>query len=111
MHSLFWPISDIFCGVQLLTGYLVGAMMAINGEITIGTYLAYAGLVIWIIFPMRNLGRLIVQMSTGMVSYQRVIEIIKQDREPFDEGDTHPENGVSGDLTGNEPSDGRRDSR
>ena len=98
MHSLFWPISDIFCGAQLLIGYLVGAMMAINGEISIGTYLAYAGLVIWIIFPMRNLGRLIVQMSTGMVSYQRVIEIIKQDREPLDEGDTHPENGVSGDI-------------
>ena len=102
MHSMFWPISDVFCGIQLLTGYLVGALMAINGEITIGTYLAYAGLVIWIIFPMRNLGRLIVQMSTGMVSYHRVMEIIKQNREPLDEGDTHPEHGVTGLIHFNE---------
>ena len=35
----------------MLTGYLVGALMAINGEISVGTYLAYAGLIIWIIFP------------------------------------------------------------
>ena len=98
MHSMFWPISDIFCGIQLLAGYLIGALMTINGELTIGTYLAYSGLVVWIIFPMRNLGRLIIQMSTGMVSYQRVVEIIKQDREPLDEGDTHPEHGVNGEI-------------
>ena len=47
--------------------------MVINGEITIGTLLAYLGLVGWIIWPMRNLGRLIVQTSTGMVSFGRVI--------------------------------------
>jgi ATP-binding cassette subfamily B protein len=61
-------------------------MMAIEGVISPGTYLAYAGLIIWIIWPMRNLGRLIVQMSTGLVSYNRVAEILKQDREPLDLG-------------------------
>ena len=35
---------------------------------------------------MRNLGRLIVQLSTGMVSFGRVLEIIKQVREPLEEG-------------------------
>jgi ATP-binding cassette subfamily B protein len=43
-------------------------------------------MLIWIIWPMRNLGRLIVQLSTGMVSFGRVLEIIKQDREPLDVG-------------------------
>jgi len=41
MHSLFWPVSDILCGAQLIAGYLIGAMMAINGQISVGTYLAY----------------------------------------------------------------------
>lgn len=98
IHSLFWPISDILCGLQLLGGYLAGATMAINGTISVGTYLAYAGLVIWIIFPMRNLGRLIVQMSTGLVSYERVMNIIKEQREPLDEGDLHPEGNVAGKI-------------
>jgi len=98
MHSLFWPISDTLCGLQMLIGYLTGALMAINGEITVGTYLAYAGLIVWIIFPMRNLGRIIVQLSTGMVSYSRVMEIIKQTREPLDEGSYTPQTEPQGHI-------------
>jgi ATP-binding cassette, subfamily B, bacterial len=98
IHSVFWPVSDIICTIQILVGYLVGALMAINGTISVGSYLAYAGLIIWIIFPVRNLGRLIVQMSTGMVSYNRVIDIIKQDREPLDKGDYFPKGNLRGEV-------------
>jgi len=85
MNALYWPLSDILCGAQMLTGFIVGAIMTIDGTITLGTYLAYAGLVVWIIFPIRILGRLIVQMSTAMVSFNRVSEVIRQDREILDE--------------------------
>ena len=98
MHSLFWPLSDILCGAQMLGGFFAGALMALNGTITVGTYLAYAGLVVWIIWPMRNLGRLIVHMSTGMVSYGRVIELIKETREPLDAGDYVPPDNVRGEI-------------
>jgi len=96
MHASYWPISDIFTGAQLLTGFTIGALMAINGEISLGTYLTYSGLLIWIIWPIRNLGRLIVQMSTGLVSFNRVTDMIKQEREPLEEGDFIPENGIRG---------------
>jgi ATP-binding cassette subfamily B protein len=96
LHSLFWPVSDVLCSAQLLAGYLIGALMTINGEISVGTYLAYAGLIVWIIFPMRNLGRLIVQTSNGLVSYDRVMTIIKQKREPLDEGRLHPTRPLQG---------------
>lgn len=98
MHSLYWPVTDILCGFQMLSGFFMGALMAINGTITVGTYLAYAGMVIWIIWPMRNLGRLIVQMSTGMVSYGRVAEIIQEEREPLNEGWYSPNGGVRGEV-------------
>ena len=97
-HSLYWPITDVLCGFQMLFGFTIGALMAINGTITLGTYLAYAGLVIWIIWPMRNLGRLIVQMSTGLVSYERVTEIIKQKREPLSQGTYAPNQDVKGEV-------------
>lgn len=98
LHSLFWPVSDILCGAQLLAGYLVGALMAINGEITVGTFIAYTGLVIYIIYPLRNLGRIIVQTSTGLVSYGRVMDIIKEDREPLDQGDYIPKGNLEGNF-------------
>lgn len=98
IHSLFWPISDTICGAQMLAGFLIGALMTINNEITIGNYLAYAGMVIWIIYPLRGLGRLIVEISNGLVSYDRVFKIIKEIREPLDEGNYRPQNGVKGEI-------------
>lgn len=98
MHALFWPTSDVLCGLQMLLGFMVGALMAINGTITVGAYMAYAGLIIWLIFPMRNLGRLIVQTSTGMVSYGRVVEVLSQEREPLTEGSYRPTGDVRGEI-------------
>ena len=98
IHSLFWPISDIFCGAQLLGGFLLGALMAIRGELTVGNYMAYAGLLIWIIYPLRGLGRFIVDMSSGLVSYDRVFKIIKEEREPLEDGNYNPREGVRGDF-------------
>lgn len=86
MQSLFWPLSDVACGIQMLGGFIFAAILAIRGEITVGTYPAYVGLVVWLIWPMRNLGRLIVNTSTGLVSYDRLMEIVKQEREPLTDG-------------------------
>jgi ATP-binding cassette subfamily B protein len=85
MHSLYWPFSDILAGIQMLVGFTIGSFMAIDGTITVGTYLAYAGIVLWIIWPMRNLGRLIVQMSSGLVSFGRVVEVLQVPKEPIEE--------------------------
>ncbi len=98
LHSLYWPISDILCGVQMLAGYTAGAIMAINGDISIGTYMAYAGMLLLVIWPMRNLGRSVVEMSRGLVSFERVAEIIRADREVMDETDFHPPKRLHGEL-------------
>jgi ATP-binding cassette subfamily B protein len=47
---------------------------------------------------MRGLGRLIVQTSTGMVSYERVAELLKHEREPLTNGEYQPEGGVKGEI-------------
>ncbi len=98
IHSIYWPITDILCSAQMLAGFTAAALLAIDGSISVGTYLAYHGLVIWIIWPMRNLGRLIVQMSTGMVSYERVETVIKEDREPLLAGDVEPDGQPAGEI-------------
>lgn len=98
MHSMFWPLSDIVLGFQMLFGFVYGAFMALEGEITVGTYIAYIGLVVWLIWPIRNLGRIIVQTSTGMVSYGRLMEIVRQQREPLFDGKVQPEGAVRGEI-------------
>jgi ATP-binding cassette subfamily B protein len=98
LHSVYWPISDILSSFQLLLGLTVGALMVMDGIITIGTYVAYAGMIIWIIWPIRNLGRLVTQMSSGLVSYGRVTEIIKEPEEPLDVGAYVPTGTPAGGL-------------
>jgi ATP-binding cassette subfamily B protein len=98
MHSMFWPLSDIVLGLQMLFGFVYAANMAIDGEITVGMYIAYVGLVVWLIWPIRNLGRIIVSASTGMVSYGRLMEVVRQVREPLYEGAYQPSGPVRGDV-------------
>lgn len=98
LHAIYWPTTDIIVSVQLVIGYAVGALMAINGEITVGTFLAYMGMLTWIMWPIRNIGRLIVQMSMALVSFDRVSEIIRVDREPLDEGTYRPSGRLRGEV-------------
>jgi len=98
LHAVYWPSTDIIVGIQLIIGYAVGATMAINGAITVGTFLAYMGMLTWIMWPIRNIGRLIVQMSMALVSFDRVAEIIRVDREPLDAGTHRPDGPPRGEI-------------
>lgn len=98
LHAVYWPTTDLIVGFQLVLGYAVGAMMAINGTITVGTFMAYMGMLTWIMWPIRNIGRLIVQMSMALVSFDRVAEIIREDREPLDQGTYRPDGPLRGEV-------------
>lgn len=96
MHAAYWPVTDLITGFQMIFGFFIGALMTIDGTISVGTYLAYAGLVIGIIYPIRDLGRLIVQMSTAFVSFDRVVDIIREDRVPIDKTIVGPVSQIRG---------------
>jgi ATP-binding cassette subfamily B protein len=98
MHSLFWPLTDVICFTQILFSYFYASSLVINGNLTLGSYLAYVSLLTMIINPIRNLGRLIVDMSTGLVSYNRVMEVIRVDLESLTDGSQHPQGDLRGDV-------------
>lgn len=97
-QALYWPGSDLLCGIQMVAGLALGGFMTINGTISIGTFMAYTGILQWIVWPMRNLGRLIVDMSRGLVSFSRVEEIIREKREPLEEGAYRPHGDLRGEI-------------
>lgn len=96
MHATYWPSTDILCGMQTVISLTIGARLAINGVITPGTFIAFAGLMGQIIWPIRNLGRLIADSSTGIVAFGRLQKIVREDREPLTQGTHLPQ----GDLDG-----------
>ncbi|MEA4811840.1 MAG: ABC transporter ATP-binding protein [Anaerolineaceae bacterium] len=81
MHAFFWPASDLVCGAQTLASGYLAALMVLDGVITLGQFVAFLGLLSWLIWPIRNLGRLIVDTSRATVSFKRINEIIKQKEE------------------------------
>lgn len=98
MHAVYWPFTDVLMGVQVAFGYFTGATMVINGDITLGTYIAYVSILWWIIDPVRNLGRLIVQISEASVSYDRLREVIRNDWEDMGYGKPAPLANPQGNL-------------
>jgi ATP-binding cassette subfamily B protein len=98
LHAVYWPFTDMICGIQVGTGFLISSFMVVDGTITLGMYMAYVGLIWWVINPLRNLGRIIANISTGAVSYKRVVEMIKEDREPLTEGKHRPADNVRGEI-------------
>ncbi|MBN2533369.1 MAG: ABC transporter ATP-binding protein [Spirochaetales bacterium] len=80
-QAFFWPVSDMICFVQTLLIYVIGGWMVMQGTITIGSYLAVMGLVTWAVWPLRDLGRMIIQASAAAVSYSRVFSILKEEPE------------------------------
>ncbi len=81
MHSFFWPTSDLICGAQMLASGFLAATMVMDGLLTLGQFVAFLGLLTWLIWPIRNLGRLIVDTSRATVSFKRITDIIKEDEE------------------------------
>ena len=110
-HSFYWPVTDVLTGYQMLAGYVLGGLLVMVGVgnhlsiggiqlpgISIGTYISYMAMVTWIINPLRNLGRLIVQMTTGFVSYNRVVEIFRESWEELGLDQESPKADIRGDI-------------
>ena len=97
-EALFWPSTDLLCGFQMVISYMLGAYATISGRISVGDFVAFQALIVWIIWPIRNMGRLIVQMSRAFISFQRIMEIFANEQEPLDEGTVMPRKTPEGEI-------------
>ncbi len=84
--SFFWGSNDLICGIQGITVMSFGAYLAVQGQITAGqfvTFMSYNG---FLIFPIRQLGRVISEMSKAGISMDRLLYIMNSEAEKDEEG-------------------------
>ena len=98
MHSLFWPISDMVCAAQQIASNFIAATMVMDGVITLGSLITFNGLLGWLIWPIRNLGRLIVDTSRALVSFGRISQVLQTPEEDLTECTYQPEGSVCGEI-------------
>ena len=79
--SAFWCSNDLISGSQIMAVIAVGAVFCVHGRITVGEYIAfvsYNGMLSW---PVRELGRVISDMSKAGISVDRIRYIMNSDPE------------------------------
>ena len=93
LMSWFWSVSDFIGGIQILLMLVLGSVFCVKGQLTAGEFIAflsYNGMLIW---PVRQLGRVISEMSKAGVSIDRIRYIMNS---PLEED---KENAVSREET------------
>ncbi|SNT94621.1 ABC transporter ATP-binding protein [Aristaeella hokkaidonensis] len=90
LMSFFWSSSDILSGLQIMLVVVFGVIFCLKGNITSGEYIAfisYNGLLVW---PVRQLGRMISEMSKAGVGIDRIGYIMDAEEEKDPEGALKP---------------------
>ena len=81
----FWMASDLLAFSQLAAVIIVGAIEAIDGNISLGTLLIFISYSENLIFPLRGLARLLADAGKMQISFDRLKEILDEKPEPGDE--------------------------
>lgn len=92
--SRFWSTSDILSGIQIMMLVVLGAVFCINGDLSSGEYIAFISYNSMLIWPIRQLGRMISEMSKAGVSIDRIMYISESEEEK------DRENAIDADMTG-----------
>ena len=87
--SQFWSTADVLSGIQVLLIVVFGAMFCVKGSLLPGEYIAFISYNSMLIWPIRQLGRMISEMSKAGVSIDRVFYIMnspveKDEEDAFD---------------------------
>jgi ATP-binding cassette subfamily B protein len=81
MLGLFWGAGDLLSGLQLALVVGAGVWRSVQGDLSVGTFLAFYAYCNWMIWPVRQLGRIISDLSKTAVAANRVREILAAEPE------------------------------
>ena len=84
--SRFWSTSDILSGIQVMLVVVFGAWFCVRGDLKSGEYIAFISYNSMMVWPIRQLGRMISELSKAGVSIDRVAYIMNSPLET-DEAD------------------------
>ena len=74
--SWYWSSSDFLCFTQILIVFVVGIFFAYSGEITAGNLLVFVINTSTMVWPVRQLGRVLSDLGRMQVALGRVYEIL-----------------------------------
>ena len=104
----YWAVGDGVTALQIMTIVLLGVHEAVAGRLTLGQFTVFVSYNSMMAWPVRNLGRILGDMSKMSVSIDRLREILNAEEERDDPAGLTP--GMRGDIAFDHVSFGYGDS-
>ena len=93
--SNYWTLSDLLVFLQLGLTLIGGGYFVLQGEISVGTWVFFFWLVRTIIWPVRQIGRVLVDSGKASVAIDRIQAILG---EPVESVEPVPDRPIGGDI-------------
>ena len=74
--AIYWAGSDMLSMTQTGMTLLFGILFAVRGEITTGNVLTFVSYISMLIWPIRQLGRILQDLGKSMVAMKRLYEVL-----------------------------------
>lgn len=87
----YWALSDLLSLIQIGLVLVLGVYWTVLGDISLGTlvvFTTYEGMLLW---PVRQLGRILTDLGKSLVSLERIGEVLDNPIEKEEEGELTPE--------------------
>lgn len=82
--AYYWASSESLCMIQIAAVFIFGIGWTIKGQISLGTLLAFSTYIGMLLWPVREMGRILTDLGRALVSIGRLQEILDSPQEDME---------------------------
>ncbi len=71
-----WGIEDFTAAIQIIAIMVYGTVLAVEGQLTLGEFLTFVSYNFMLVWPVRQLGRIIAELSKTSISATRLFDVL-----------------------------------
>lgn len=84
LMGIYWGMTDVLTYIQQAVVLIVGTSYVIHGQLSVGTLIAFTTYIGMLLWPARQLGRILADAGKSTVALGRIKEVLDQPEEPRD---------------------------
>ncbi|MEG0416363.1 MAG: ABC transporter ATP-binding protein [Erysipelothrix sp.] len=84
--AVYWGVSDLICFLQILLVLIASIFEVRSGAMSVGNAIVFVSYISMVLWPIRNVGRIISDMGKVTVAIDRLEEILNVEPEDLDKG-------------------------
>lgn len=87
--GIYWGLSDFLILLQIVLVVVTGISFVLRGQLSVGEYTVFVSYVSMVLWPIRNVGRILSDMGKVEVALTRCAQLLNYEIENVNEGNIH----------------------